>query len=117
MELYTRQQYRDCVIGLGCQCAQICSLTMLHVSHPYVSCLPFHPYMPLFLIRRIFNLLVIYEVFHKFGQTLSPDLLAIATYYKEGVISILSMFFWESCGILVCNVENRNPSPCFGAEK
>ena len=38
MEWHTRQQYRDCVMGLGCQHAQICSLTMLHVSHPYIDC-------------------------------------------------------------------------------
>ena len=36
MKGHTTQQYRDCVWVWGCQCAQICSLTMLHVSHPYL---------------------------------------------------------------------------------
>ena len=32
----------DCVMGSGCQRAQICSLTMLHVSHPYLISLSFY---------------------------------------------------------------------------
>ena len=39
--------------GWGCQRAQICSLTMLHVSHHYLVSLSFYT-IP---IRRIFNLL------------------------------------------------------------
>ena len=47
---------------MGCEGAQICSLTMFHVSHPYLVSLSFYTiptYMPLFYIRRIINLLVI----------------------------------------------------------
>ena len=54
-----RQQYGDCVMGLG---VSVC--LNLFINHapciPSLSCLPFflyHPYMPLFWIRKIFNLL------------------------------------------------------------
>ena len=40
--------------GSGCQRAQICSLNMLHVSHPYLVSLS----IPICLFSRIFNLLV-----------------------------------------------------------
>ena len=52
---HTRQEYRDCVIGFGCQCAQICSLTMFHVSHPYLVSLSFYtiPIYPI-LVREEF---------------------------------------------------------------
>ena len=62
----SRQQYRDCMMGmgLGCQYAQICSLTMLRV-HPYLVSLSYHPYMPLFLISQDF----LFTCLHSFLYT------------------------------------------------
>ena len=69
----SRQQYRDCMMGmgLGCQYAQICSLTMLRV-HPYLVSLSYHPYMPLFLISQDF----LFTCLHSFLYT--------TTYYLCG---------------------------------
>ena len=36
-ELVTRQQYGNCVMGLGCETAKICSLTMLMYPIPFLN--------------------------------------------------------------------------------
>ena len=51
----------DCVMGSGCQRAQICSLTMLHVSHPYLISLSFYTIpICLFLFKGFFIYLLMY---------------------------------------------------------
>ena len=52
---YTRQQYRDCVMGRG---VSVGSLAMLHVSHPYLVFLSFYIIPICLFFNRIFNLLV-----------------------------------------------------------
>ena len=61
-------------MGLGCK---ICPLTMLHVSHPYLVSLYFYTYASLFLIRRIFNLLVI------IGMGMVPSIIDVWGYDRE----------------------------------
>ena len=58
MQTHTHKVGRDCVMGLG---VSAYSLTMLHVSHPYLVSL-YHPYIPLFILTGLLIYLYYYVI-------------------------------------------------------
>ena len=80
--------------GRGCQRAQICSLTMLHVSHPYLVSLSFYT-IPIMPLLQVFLFTCTLQLNH----TVTVELLLCMLKY------VLSMYAWVCIGVCSqCNL-------------